>query len=198
MNKIEVIQQTKLAFDFIQKLYLEVSYLIKEIEGLLAEEDERFIICRPNGYMVTSRSSSGLEPNYVSLWAPRVFSVCFVPETMTTRKSGQTITKFSSEAQVIYLRIVLDDKESTEPFLDAGVLHDFSSAKLEKIEKLLAHILYNEAKVFTSKNEIDYKDNYVSFRGNLFSRNLYDINSSEDVVKKVINPALKLFRGIQK
>jgi len=34
-DKSEVIHQTTLAFDFIQKLYLEVSYLIKEIEGIL-------------------------------------------------------------------------------------------------------------------------------------------------------------------
>lgn len=198
MNKIEVIQQTKLAFDFIQKLYLEVSYLIKEIEGLLAEEDERFIICRPNGYMVTSRSSSGLEPNYVSLWAPKIFSVCFVPEAMTERRQGQTHTKFFSDPRVIYLRIVLDDKEMSEPFLYAGILYDFSGSRLEKVEHVLGHILYNEAKVFASKNKIDYKDTYVSFKGSLFSANLYDINSSEDVVKKVITPALKRFRGLRK
>ena len=49
MDRSEIVQQTKLAFDFIQKLYFEVSYLIKEIEGLFAEEEEGFILCRPSG-----------------------------------------------------------------------------------------------------------------------------------------------------
>ena len=42
MNKSELIAQTRLAFEFIQKLYFEISYLIKEMEGLLAEEEEEF------------------------------------------------------------------------------------------------------------------------------------------------------------
>ena len=37
INKNEIIEQTNLVFDFIQKFYLEVSYLIKEIEGVLHE-----------------------------------------------------------------------------------------------------------------------------------------------------------------
>ena len=35
MDKQELIEQTRNSFDFLQKLYLEVSYLIKEIEGQL-------------------------------------------------------------------------------------------------------------------------------------------------------------------
>ena len=53
-NKNDLIEQTYLAFDFIQKLYLEVSYLIKEIEGNLQEEKEKFIIGKPGGgYAIT-------------------------------------------------------------------------------------------------------------------------------------------------
>lgn len=52
MEKAEIVTQTKRAFDFIQKLYLEVSYLFKEVEGLLGETDEHFIIGRLGGYGV--------------------------------------------------------------------------------------------------------------------------------------------------
>jgi hypothetical protein len=62
MEKKGLIEQTRLAFDFIQKLYLEASYLVKEIEGQLAEEEEQFVFGRSGGYAVTARSSTGLEP----------------------------------------------------------------------------------------------------------------------------------------
>ena len=42
IDKSGIVQQTNLAFDFIQKLNLEVSYLIKEVEAMLSEEEERF------------------------------------------------------------------------------------------------------------------------------------------------------------
>ena len=45
MNKTEIVEQTELAYDFLQKLFFEVSYLIKEMEGLLGEEDPPFVIC---------------------------------------------------------------------------------------------------------------------------------------------------------
>ena len=49
MSSQNLIRQTKNAFEYIQKLYLESSYLIKEMEGLLKEEEENFIIGRPSG-----------------------------------------------------------------------------------------------------------------------------------------------------
>ena len=90
----QLIDQTKLAFDFLQKLYLEVSYLIKETEGLLHEEEEKFLIGKPSGYGVSSRSSTGLESNSISLWLLRKFAVFFVPEDKTTLKKGQTVDPY--------------------------------------------------------------------------------------------------------
>ena len=117
MEKKEVIQQTALAFDFIQKLYFEVSYLIKEIEGLLAEENERFIIGRPSGYAITSRNSSGLEPFLVNLWPLKKMSVCFIPEEQTKINGGVTNTTFDKNLKIIYLRIILSEKEISEPYI---------------------------------------------------------------------------------
>ncbi|GFP32571.1 hypothetical protein HKBW3S42_00875 [Candidatus Hakubella thermalkaliphila] len=109
-EKEEILRQTALAFDFIQKLYLEVSYLIKEIEGTLQEEDEKFVIGRPAGYGISARSSTGLESNNVSLWLLKKFAVFFVSEEKTKLERGQTITELHKDLKVLYLRIVLNDK----------------------------------------------------------------------------------------
>ena len=60
----DIVMQTKNAFDFVQKLFFEVSYLIKEIEGMVQQETEEFVIVKPSGYHVTTRTSTGLEPIY--------------------------------------------------------------------------------------------------------------------------------------
>jgi hypothetical protein len=86
-NKREIVEQTRLAFEFIEKLYLEASYLVKEIEGMLAEEEEKFIIGRPSGYGVTTRSSTGLEPNFVRLWLLKKFGVFFVDPALKIYRS---------------------------------------------------------------------------------------------------------------
>ena len=197
MEKKEVVQQTALAFDFIQKLYFEVSYLIKEIEGLLAEEDERFIIGRPSGYAITSRNSSGLEPNLVGLWALKKMSVCFIPEEQTKLTGGVTNTVFNENLRIIYLRIILSEKEISEPYICMGVLYEFEDKKRgwpTKFEQLMAHIEYNESKVFADTEFINYADARTSFKGNIFKVNLYDINSSEEIVKLLLTPTLRLYR----
>ena len=125
MTKKEIIKQTKLAFEFLQKLYFEVSYLIKEVEGLLAEEDETFIIGRPSGYSISYRSSTGLEPKNVDLWLMRTAAVFFVPEVDTESGRGQTHTPLEPEIKVLYLRIVLDDDEIDQPYVQFGVMTKF-------------------------------------------------------------------------
>ena len=83
MNKSETAKQIKNAFEFIQKLFNESSYLIKEIEGQLAENEHRFQILKTSGYAISGRSSNGLEANNVIFWLLRKFGVAFVEETKT-------------------------------------------------------------------------------------------------------------------
>jgi len=197
MDKQEIVKDTKLAFDFVQKLYLEVSYFIKEVEGLLSREDEEFIIGRPSGYGVTSNRSSGLEANYVGLWPLRKMSVFFVPRSQTLEKGGQTFT--SLQMRVIYLRIVLNGKNISEPVVYSGAIYNFKKKDKsfpEKIEQIMAHIEYRENPVFKNPKTIAYEDGYLSFQGELFTCHLYDLNSSEEIYKKVVMPALKLFRKL--
>jgi hypothetical protein len=197
MNKAELISQTRNAFEFIQKFYFEVSYLIKEMEGLLSEEDEEFIIGRTSGYQVVARSSNGLEPSQIEMWMCKKLAVFFLPRTMTKIVKGQTVTEFKQNPKIIYLRFILDDKDLVEPKIFFGVLYDFVKKGGEwpsKIEQLMAHIEYQEAKVFDGSGEIQYEDGYISFKGKLNSINLYDINNSQDIAEKLIAPALKIFR----
>jgi hypothetical protein len=196
-KKEEVIAQTKLAFDFLQKLYQEITYLIKELEGQLAQEDEEFIIGRPSGYGVTTRNSTGLEPINVNLWLYRKLSVFFVPKNSTQLSRGQTITRFGPDSKILYFRFVLSDKDLKEPVIYFGVLRNLEKKRKgwpEKIEQVMAHFEYNEHRVFKGGENIEYEDGYLTFTGRLLSVNLYDIDSSQDISEKLITPALKLFR----
>lgn len=201
-NNKTIANQTKLAFDFIQKLYLEVSYLIKEMEGLLYEEPEQFVIGRPSGYGITTRSSTGLESMNVNLWSVRKLAVFFVPEQLTELKGGQTITQFSDTLKLLYMRVVLDETSTTEPMIYVGVLHDIhKNVNLDKwpgkFEHLMGHLEYQEKKVFANPANINYADGAVSLRGKLTAHDLYDINDSETIVKKIITPALKMYRAVK-
>jgi len=199
IEKSEIIEQTNLAFDFIQKLYLEVSYLIKEIEGILHEEEEKFIIGRPGGYGITARRSSGLESNNVNLWLLRKFAVFFVPEDKTEVKGGQLITKIDENLKVLYLRIVLNNSKIDEPMVCSGVLYNiYKKTQGEKwprkFEDIMGHLEYNDNKIFKNVEKIDYEDAYIKIQGELVKNNLFEINNSETILKKIIKPSLDLFR----
>lgn len=202
MDRPEIVKQTKLAFDFTQKLYFEVSYLIKEIEGLFAEEEDRFIICRPSGYNITTRSSNGLDANSVHFWLLRKLSVAFVKPESSPIVKGQTITEIRPETKVIYMRIILDDKDNPEPILYYGVLYDFYKKNPPtkwptKLEQLLTHFEYNESKMFKNPESIQFEDANVRCKGRLISLPLYDLDSSETIYEKIIKPAIKLFHEIK-
>ncbi len=197
-NKNEIIEQTNLAFDFIQKLYLEVSYLIKEMEGILHEEEEKFIIGRPSGYGVSARSSTQLESINVKLWLLRKFAVFFVPEDKTILKRGQTITMIDNDLKVLYLRIVLNDKEINEPVVYSGVLYNIEKMPqdkwIKKFENLMGHFEYNDDKIFRNVEEINHEDAYIKLQGEMIKNNLFEINDSEAILKKIIKPSLELYR----
>lgn len=198
-SKSELIKQNNLAFDFIEKLYLESSYLVKEIEGILIEEEEKFIIGRPSGYAVSALSSRGLETNLIkSWWLVKKFSVFFIPEDKTSVKGGVTVTKIDKDLKILYLRIVFYDKNIHEPAIYFGVLYNFEKkSKNEypsKFEQLMAHFENNESKVFKDSKTIDYESAYVKMQGRLIKNNLFDINNSDTIVRKIVKPSLELYR----
>lgn len=199
-DKKEIIEQTRLAFDFLQRLYIEASYLIKEIEGILKEEEEKFIIGRPAGYSISARSSTGLEANNVALWLLRKFAVFFVPENRTKQERGQTITTIDKTLKILYLRIVLNDNKLNEPAIYSGALFDMAIKQpgkwIKKFENAMGHLEYNDEKMFKVPEQIDYEDAYIKLRGEFIKNHLFDINDSQTIVKKIIKPSLELYRSI--
>jgi len=198
MSKSETAKQIKNAFDFIQKLFNESSYLIKEIEGQLAENEYRFQILKTSGYAISGRSSNGLEANNVIFWLLRKFGVAFVEETKTELKKGQNFTEINQDLKVIYIRIVLDDKNESAPQLIFGVFYEIEKHKdwIKKYENLMGQFEYVDNKMFAKFPNVDYEDSNFKIKGKFKKVNLLDINSSNELIEKVINPVIKIYEGI--
>lgn len=198
MSKSETAKQIKNAFHFIQKLFNESSYLIKEIEGQLAENEYRFQILKTSGYAISGRSSNGLEANNVIFWLLRKFGVAFVEETKTELKKGQNFTEINQDLKVIYIRIVLDDKNESAPQLIFGVFYEIEKHKdwIKKYENLMGQFEYVDNKMFAKFPNLDYEDSNFKIKGKFKKVNLLDINSSDELIEKVINPVIKIYEGI--
>jgi hypothetical protein len=194
-DKKEITNQISNAFDFIQKLYNESSYLIKEIEGQLGETEYRFQMLRPSGYSISARSSTGLEPNNVNLWLLRKFAVAFVDESNTEIQKGQNFTEITDKLRVLYFRIILNDKNQDEPQLIFGVFYEIKQFKewVKKFENLLGNFEYVDSKLFAKFPNIDYEDGTFKLKGKFKKVDLLDINSSNELIEKVINPSIKLY-----
>lgn len=192
----DIITQTRNAFDFVQKLFFEISYLIKEIEGMLQEEEEKFVIIRPSGYHVSTRTSSGLEPIYVDNWLPKVFAVSFIPEEMTKIQAGQSITKLDGGPKILLLYIEAVSREITQPKITFGIVYSFKSKRENyfKFEQFMGHFIYNGNKIFQNISNVDYEDNNCSFKGKFKQINLFSIENSNDVRTKIVEPIIKLYR----
>jgi hypothetical protein len=199
LNKSEISKQIKNAFDFIQTLYNESSYLIKEIEDQLGKSDIKFQILRPSGYSVSARSSTGLEPNNVSLWLLRKFAVAFVEESNTDIQKGQNFTEINEQLKVLYFKVILDEKNQTEPQLIFGVFYEIKQLKdwVKKFENLMGNFEYIDNKLFTKFPNVDYEDSNFKIKGKFKKVDLLDINTSNELLEKVINPAIKLFERIE-
>ena len=190
-------EQAKHAFEFVEKLYFEISYLIKEIEGNLQSEGEKFTIARPSGYAVTTKTSAGLEAINVANWFPRTFSVFFIPSDFTRIIKGQSITPFAKDLKIIFLHINLIDSKETKPIIIMGVLTAIKTKRSKthsKFEHLMGYFPYNHSKIFASAPKIDHEDPYCSFEGKCFSHELFKIKSSEHVKGKLVDPVLEIFR----
>ena len=198
MDKTKIAKQIKNAFDFIQKLYNESSYLIKEIEGQLAENEYRFQLLKTSGYAISGRSSNGLEPNNVNFWLLRKFGVAFVEETNTELKKGQNHTEIHKDLKVIYFRVILNDKNESAPQLIFGVFYDIEKHKewIKKFENLMGKFEYVDNKLFAKFPNVDYEDSDVTIKGKFKKINLLDLNSSDELIEKVINPVIEIYEGI--
>ena len=196
----QIVRQCRLAFDFVQKLYMEVSYFIKEVEGLLLEED--FVIGRPSGYQISSRGSSGLEPVHVNMWLLKKLAVFFAPSDKIRLDKGQTRLSIEKPAKALYLRVILHDEKAAQPMIHAGVLYDIqkdpSSKWPTKVEQAMQHIEYHDEKMFRGNLEsLDYKGSRISFKGHLISMPLFEVNNSDTILIRIVKPCIELYARYQ-
>jgi hypothetical protein len=177
-----------------QKLYLEISYLIKELESVLRQEE--FVMARPQGYAITTRTSTGLEPENVVQWFMRSCTVFFVPREMTEFRKGQTHTKFRKDLKVMFFHIKLLGKEMKEPTIYLGCIAHITNKRstVKKFEQLGWEFSYNSEKVLSKCPVIDYEDIACVFKGKCKREKLFSINNSNDIRKKIIEPMLELYR----
>ena len=194
----ELDAQWKNAFDFVQKFCFEVSYLIKEVEGLLSQEDEKFVICRSSGYGATMFTSTGLEAVNVENWFPHTVTAAFVPGDQTQLQKGQTITPYHGKLRPLVLHIEVFSQDLACPLAYPGCLWSIA-VKTEhlkkKFESLLWEFAYNPGKILSKVPDIAYEDSDCSFKGKMSKVPLFSINNSEDVASKLVSPMLKLCRG---
>lgn len=200
MDKKSMNKQANLAMEFIDNLNFEISYLIKEIEGLLKREEEEFEIGKPRGYGISAGSSTGLE--YPDWWWYKKFSVFFVPKDKTEIKGGKTKTIFKKDLKIIYLLFVLSDREISSPKTALGILYDIESKTKDyftKFEDTMVHYIngiWDKIKNLSDFSDFEYDHKNIEFKGRFIVKDLFDINNAEDVQKKLLEPGLKQFRNI--
>ena len=193
----ELVAQTRRAFDFVRKLFFETSYLVKEVEGQLQQEPEAFVIGRPSGYGVTTRTSSGLEPMNVEHWLPDNFTVFFCPEAETKLASGQTVTEFKKGLRLLILHIDLSGKDLKHPRILCGCVEEIVNRNRawKKFEHVMSQFAYYGKKIF---GDIVAHGNHdgtnFSLKGEFKELPLFSIKSSDDIRSKVVEPMLKLYR----
>jgi len=92
----------------------------------------------------------------------------------------------------------LDDKNQTEPHLLFGVFYEIKQFKdwVKKFENLMGNFEYVDSKLFAKFPNIDYEDGTFKLKGKFKKVDLLDINSSNELIEKVINPAIKLYQKI--
>lgn len=194
MDDKQMTEQVSLAINFMEKLYYETSYLIKEVEGLL--ETEGFSMLKGKGYSISTRHSDSL--NDVSFWLLKKFSVSFAPKDKREVKGGVTKTKIDNELKILYLRIVLSEKNQKSPKILFGVLSKIerkSDKYHRKFEDLMGHFEYVDSKLFSKPQETKYEDNYVKFNKKFIVVDLLEIENTEEIKKKLIEPILKIFNS---
>jgi len=198
MDKKELSEQIANAFDFIQKLYNESAYLIKEIEGQLVENEFNFQILKTSGYSVSTRSSTGLETNNVQLWLMRKLAVAFAEDRYTNVQKGQNVTEINDDLKVLYFRIILNDSVGNEPELLFGVFYNVAKYKdwIKKFENLIGQFEYVDNKLFAQFPSVNYQDGTFSIKGKFKKVKLLDINSSDELKQKVLEPAIELYKKV--
>ncbi|MCF7912698.1 MAG: hypothetical protein K9M99_09230 [Candidatus Cloacimonetes bacterium] len=200
MENKDMCQQINNAFDFMQKMYNEISFMIKEIQGQLAEKE--FYLLKPKGYGISSRSSTGLDIDQLPLWLLRQFAVAFTKNVQNKENKSRTETELqgNDNLKILYFRIILHRDESSCPQLLFGLIKSIKTKQVKKpftkFEQIMGHLEYDGGSIFSKPAKSKYEDKYIEFQYNFQKVNLLDINSSSDLNDKVIEPSIKMYDKI--
>ena len=125
----------------------------------------------------------------------RKFSVAFAEKNNEESTTSQTVTEINELLKVLYFKIVLDEKSLSEPKLMFGVFYNISKKKdwVKKFENLMGTLEYVDNKLFSTFPDLEYGDGTFKISGHFGKVKLLDINSSEELLEKVIKPAIKLY-----
>jgi len=125
--------------------------------------------------------------------------VAFVEESSTRLEGGMTFTEINENLKILYFRIVLDDKNKPEPKLMFGVFYHIKKNKdsVKKFENLMGAFEYNDNKIFAKYPDIDYEDGAIKIAGKFNTADLLEINSSIELMEKVIQPAIRIYESIK-
>jgi len=185
---------TQNAFDFLQRLHLEVSYLIREVEEQLKQADPEFVQMKGAGYAVSTSRSSGLEPHNVKQWMSRTLTVGYCPKKVHTKQG--TPLPITARTRVLILHIVLHDADKNAPKVWFGRM---TAAKGKKgqadFEKLLSKYSQQSEGLFTAvpkSRKIRIDDSTCVMEGKFRSVDLFTVKKSKDVTRLIVEPMLAL------
>ena len=200
-----MIENVANAFNFLQQFYDETATLVHEIEGLLSDEPECFMIGRPSGYGISTRGSTGLEQQNVNRWLTKRFAVFFIPEHIYKRQSGQTVTTLPTE-NVMYMRFLLDGYNSftfsgkpiDAPSILFGVLHKAScpNGKKKKFEQMMVELEYLESKLLRDLPKVNLNEASVEVSGTLQIVPLLTLTDPKAVNDNVVQPLVEQWRQV--
>jgi hypothetical protein len=199
MDKSTLTAQANSVFDYMFKFYREISFLIKEIEGILAREPEHFQIGKPRGYQISAPISWGLEtPEF---WWFRKFAVFFAPEGRIHPLGGKTKTAFMPDLKILYLMFILAEKNLGSPKIGVGIQCELESKSTEsyaKVEDTIANYLEKNWELALSSGplvEVAFEDKWFKFKSRYKTNNLLDINIPDDILE-FLNPILSEYRNL--
>ena len=184
---------TRSALTFIDALYHEIALLIREVEDAL--EGHGFIIGKPSGYGVTTRSSAGLEPQYVAQWLSRSFTVFFVPAGDTTSNQGVTKTHAKPDLRLLLLHIELPGPHSDQARILGGVIEDieFLHGQQKKFENFMSRFALYGHRMFTTPAAVTYRDSYFAFRGRFTEEPLFAMTDTATIHDRIVAPMLEFW-----
>ena len=202
MQTPDLVRDTSNAFAYVQRLYDETATLIREVERLIGQRRSDLGICRPSGYAITSRSSTGLDGSNVERWMTKRLAVAF-SEAAAGVERGQTSTPLGEEVRILYLRVLLDGYDRfvfdgtslTEPTLLYGL---FTTALIPKrnhtkFENMMGALEYYEPEVMAKLPEVEVNRPDATVRGRLQRLPLFSLADAKTVDLQLVGPWLRMY-----